>query len=453
MGNLFSNVFEENPTSAPSGSYTVTPATTSSETTTTSTSNDSTTQSSSQGCSPGTVPLGTTSGSSNGTTTTTTTTSAPPAGPPVSTSDNQFQEFLNDIFNATTFTILFWIIVMYITYSFGVEIFKDRGTSGETSGVSSYSRTIDILILILVFVICLQGYLNLTNEQRENMVGWSLEWTEQYLDNPWNLFYLIWFTIIFFVLVYILRVPMEKGVKPILVNFVEKKIWILYLTFFIIFFFKYLLNIPIVTLLFNNSIVRYFEGVPPFSSSPGVFSQFEDDLLGAPSTESTTTTNDLLSASAPGQAQCETANQVFNVSNNLYTYEEAQKVCAAFDASLANYNQIESAYNNGAEWCNYGWSEGQMAYFPTQKTTYEKLQKNPNTKHACGRPGINGGFIDNPYIKFGANCYGVKPPKPDGWVESAPFEECEANPDQEEMEKLKNMAKLNDFNRKKWSRY
>ena len=94
-----------------------------------------------------------------------------------------------------------------------------------------------------------------------------------------------------------------------------------------------------------------------------------------------------------------------------------------------------------------------MAYFPTQKTTYEKLQKNPNTKHACGRPGINGGFIDNPYIKFGANCYGVKPPKPDGWVESAPFEECEANPDQEEMEKLKNMAKLNDFNRKKWSRY
>ena len=36
-----------------------------------------------------------------------------------------------------------------------------------------------------------------------------------------------------------------------------------------------------------------------------------------------------------------------------------------------------------------------MAYFPTQKDTWDKLQNNPNTKHACGRPGINGGFIDN----------------------------------------------------------
>ena len=39
---------------------------------------------------------------------------------------------------------------------------------------------------------------------------------------------------------------------------------------------------------------------------------------------------------------------------------------------------------------NYGWSDGQMAYFPTQKDTWDKLQKNPNTKHACGRPGVNG---------------------------------------------------------------
>ena len=39
-----------------------------------------------------------------------------------------------------------------------------------------------------------------------------------------------------------------------------------------------------------------------------------------------------------------------------------------------------------------------------RKTHGIKLQKNPNTKHACGRPGINGGFIDNPYVKFGANC-------------------------------------------------
>ena len=27
----------------------------------------------------------------------------------------------------------------------------------------------------------------------------------------------------------------------------------------------------------------------------------------------------------------------------------------------------------------------------------------------CGRPGVNGGYFDNPNIKFGVNCYGQKP--------------------------------------------
>jgi hypothetical protein len=26
-------------------------------------------------------------------------------------------------------------------------------------------------------------------------------------------------------------------------------------------------------------------------------------------------------------------------------------------------------------------------------------------------PGLNGGFFDNPEMKFGVNCYGVKPPQ------------------------------------------
>jgi len=111
-------------------------------------------------------------------------------------------------------------------------------------------------------------------------------------------------------------------------------------------------------------------------------------------------------------------NEVFNVSNNAYTYEEAQDICSTYGAQLATYDQIEAAYNNGGEWCNYGWSDGQMAYFPTQKSTWNRLQQNPATKNACGRPGINGGYMANPNIRFGANCYGVKPPQPANWAPS-----------------------------------
>ena len=101
--------------------------------------------------------------------------------------------------------------------------------------------------------------------------------------------------------------------------------------------------------------------------------------------------------------------QVFHLKDNKYTYDNAKAVCKAYGARLANYDDMQKAHREGGEWCNYGWSENQAALFPTQKATWEKLQKIKGHEHDCGRPGLNGGYIANPNIKFGVNCYGYKP--------------------------------------------
>ena len=101
--------------------------------------------------------------------------------------------------------------------------------------------------------------------------------------------------------------------------------------------------------------------------------------------------------------------QVFHLKDNKYTYDNAKAVCKAYGARLANYDDMEGVIRNGGEWCNYGWSENQAALFPTQKATWEKLQKLKGHENVCGRPGINGGYIANPNVKFGVNCYGFKP--------------------------------------------
>lgn len=101
--------------------------------------------------------------------------------------------------------------------------------------------------------------------------------------------------------------------------------------------------------------------------------------------------------------------QVFNIPGNYYSYDNAKALCSAYGAELATYDQIEKAYNRGAEWCNYGWSADQLALFPTQKNTYNNLQNIKGHENDCGRPGINGGYIANPNVKFGVNCYGYKP--------------------------------------------
>ena len=101
--------------------------------------------------------------------------------------------------------------------------------------------------------------------------------------------------------------------------------------------------------------------------------------------------------------------EVFNIPDNKYTYHDANAICAAYGAKLANYDEIEKSHQTGGEWCNYGWSDNQMALFPTQKETWDKLQKIKGHENDCGRPGINGGFIDNKNVRFGVNCYGYKP--------------------------------------------
>lgn len=101
--------------------------------------------------------------------------------------------------------------------------------------------------------------------------------------------------------------------------------------------------------------------------------------------------------------------QVFHVPDNKYTYNDAKAVCAAYGARLANYSEIEKAYTEGGEWCGFGWSDNQMALYPTQKTTWDNLQKIKGHEHDCGRPGVNGGYIGNDNVRFGVNCYGYKP--------------------------------------------
>ena len=112
--------------------------------------------------------------------------------------------------------------------------------------------------------------------------------------------------------------------------------------------------------------------------------------------------------SSPSLKMCK---QVFHIPSNIYDYENAKVLCQAYGADLANIDQMEEAHKSGAEWCSYGWSDNQMVLYPTQKSTWDELQKSndPTKKNSCGRPGINGGYMENASMKAGVNCYGPKP--------------------------------------------
>tara|TARA_B100001093_G_scaffold451952_1_gene459723 strand:- start:112 stop:969 length:858 start_codon:yes stop_codon:yes gene_type:complete len=139
-----------------------------------------------------------------------------------------------------------------------------------------------------------------------------------------------------------------------------------------------------------------------------------------------------------------TEPEVFNIDNNDYTYEDAKLLCKAYDSELATEEQLIDAHKAGANWCNYGWSANQYALFPTQKSHYDKLQKgDPKNRESCGIPGVNGGVFKNPNLKFGVNCYGVKP-KPD----PSRIRYLQTNTISEPVLVDKELEKLNEFKEK-----
>lgn len=160
-----------------------------------------------------------------------------------------------------------------------------------------------------------------------------------------------------------------------------------------------------VSYLFNVDITTGIKNI--FSSDAEVNVKVESDNLSdiltnvEPTSEST--------SESTGESNNMLKEEVYHIPGNKYTFNDAKAIAKSFGGRLATYKEVEEAYNKGADWCSYGWSKGQMALFPTQESKWNNLQEIEGHEHDCGRPGINGGFIDNPNVKFGVNCYGIKP--------------------------------------------
>lgn len=172
--------------------------------------------------------------------------------------------------------------------------------------------------------------------------------------------------------------------------------------------------------------------------------------------KSTTTTNGTLTTKA------HMLHEVFNISENKFSFNEASDVCKSMDAELATYEQMTEALEKGANWCNYGWiadgPEGRnareghaYAFYPIQKDFHDKIQEDESCglKDQCGKPGMNGGLFDK-RAQFGVNCYGLKRDAKEG---EHPEFKCQSDIDKEDkIAMLKQSDKmLAPFAADKWS--
>ena len=166
-----------------------------------------------------------------------------------------------------------------------------------------------------------------------------------------------------------------------------------------------LATIFILVAIFYNEIISYLDALfRPSTIAPEKPETTEPPMTAEESKDEADAHKSAVERLLPGR------KEVFNVSQNKYTYYDAQALCKSLGSELATYDQVKEAYDQGADWCNYGWVDGQMAVYPTQEQSWSKLQEGPeDARTSCGRPGVNGGYFDNPELQFGVTCYGIKP--------------------------------------------
>jgi hypothetical protein len=323
-----------------------------------------------------------------------------------------------------------FLAIYFIIYAI-LGIFYDGSDPAQHSSKATFT---DIIIMIVLVVIGTVYYYSLPSSQQDTFWSDFLKSTKDYLNNAYSILEVGLFILFFYVGIYFFGIPMNPADKPATVSFLESKAFIFLFILIFVQFFKYVLKIDVIGVIFGDVVVPKPE---PKDSSVNN------------STTKVLTNNQ---------------EEVYNISNNLYSYEDAKAVCKAMGSRLATYDEVEDAYNNGAEWSTYGWSEDQHAYFPTQKATWSKLQKVKGHEHDLGRPGVNGGYFSNPNVRFGVNCYGVKPPMTDAEKALMDARKDHVYPKSKEDQALDSkvefwkankdkMLVLNGYNTKAWSRY
>lgn len=344
------------------------------------------------------------------------------------------------IFSKSNVLFLIWFLAIYLIVFFILGIFyRDDGLTNKRIMAS---RILDLMVFITVFVYLIYNYWYLSEYEAENMVKSNVNSILHYINDSYSLFSTLLFIFIFYIFIFLFGIPMSYDEKPISVNIIETISWIFLLIIIIVYFCKHILKIPILD----------------------IFNDWTGDVYGSLSTAPLAQPVSIKKDSSGNKIVDSSNNtpEVFNISNNSYTYDDAKAICKAYGSRLATYDDIEKSYNDGGEWCNYGWSDNQMIFFPTQQKTWDTLQKNPKTKNNCGRPGINGGYMENPYLKFGVNCYGKKPPPKSSDLAALEEKKNQITPKTAEDILLENkvnfwkehadkLLNLNSFNGNKWS--
>jgi len=227
------------------------------------------------------------------------------------------KQVYNQVASKSNLMLLVWFLAIYFIVYFVVQLL-----TGGTGSTNSVVRAFDLVALICIIIYLMNAaFYTSADQQTQNAKDLYSSW-KTYVNNPVSLFAIGLFILLFYLLVYIMGIPMSAADKPYSVFLVENGAWLMFLLTIIVSFLRIFLGISLTDML--------------------------DEFLGnLPDTHITKQSENTVSIGGNVSTSSVSSNEVFNIKNNMYTYDDAQTVCASYGARLATYKEVESSYNDG----------------------------------------------------------------------------------------------------------
>ncbi|NBO20084.1 MAG: hypothetical protein EBV03_12865, partial [Proteobacteria bacterium] len=232
------------------------------------------------------------------------------------TTDALNQKYANSI--GSKYYFILYAIIIYVILHFAISIIFSGNENTQYYITSSF----DILIFLTVLIYLIYLIVELPENERKYAISALLLNYGNYVSDPMNAIGIAIFIVVSFLLFKIVAIMPIIGIhKPLFITILE-----------------FLL---VITLLFIGIqyLVLQFFGIN-LVSKIRKFINSVPDAVGV----------NVNGNNANKKTEEKDKKEVFHISNNLYTYNDAKSICKSYDAELATYEQIENAYNNGAEW-------------------------------------------------------------------------------------------------------
>ena len=125
--------------------------------------------------------------------------------------ENNSENILNIIFSETNVTIVLWFLAIYIVISVALGIFDG---SKDMNQLSTFVKTVDFAILLIVVGYCLYSYYSLSKEERSEIGSVSTSGLKDFLNDGYSIVYTGIFVAVLYGISYLMKLPMTTSEMP-----------------------------------------------------------------------------------------------------------------------------------------------------------------------------------------------------------------------------------------------